>query len=58
MEQRAATIAKARHFRALEINLAVERHEYVHSIQLLISGGEGETLAREFIGKILDGGVM
>jgi hypothetical protein len=34
MQQSAATFTKAGYFRTLEIDLAVERHQQLHSFQL------------------------
>ena len=55
MEQCAATLTQGRHFRALKIHLPVERHQDLHGLQLLISGGKAEALVHEFIRKVLDG---
>jgi len=55
MQQCAATLSKGRNLRALEIDLAIERHQNLHSLQLLIPRGEGEALVHELVGKVFDG---
>ena len=55
MQQSTAALAKAGYFRALEIDLAVERHEQLHSFQLRIVRGERSALIDKLVGQVFDG---
>jgi hypothetical protein len=39
MQQSEASLAKGRRFRTREVDLAVERHQHLHSLQLRTPGG-------------------
>jgi hypothetical protein len=54
MQQRTAALAKAGHFRALEIDLAVERHEQLHGLQLLIMCGKRSAPMNKLVGEVFD----
>jgi hypothetical protein len=55
MHQSAAAFTKAGHFRALKIDLAVERHEQLHCLYLLIVCGERPLAMNELVGEVFDG---
>jgi len=40
---------------ALEVDLAVERHQQLHSLQLIIAGGERTAPMDELVGEVFDG---
>ena len=48
-------LAEAGYFRELEVNLAVERHQQLHSFQLRIVRGKGSTPMDKLVGEIFDG---
>lgn len=54
-EKRAATFDKGWHLGTLEVDLAIEGHEQLHSLELVIIRRERKTVVNEFVGKIFDG---
>jgi len=49
VEQRAAAFAQGGHFRALEVDRAVERHQQLNGLQLPILCGKLQVLVHVFI---------
>src|ERR1039458_10609450 len=55
MQQSPAPLNEARHFRALEIHLAIERHEQLYGLQLLVLCGKLKALMHKLVGEVFDG---
>jgi len=55
MQQSAATLTECWHFRALIIDLTVERHQHQYGLQLLIFGVKRAPLIQKLVGKVFDG---
>ena len=55
MEKRSAAFRQTRHFRALEIYLAVERHQQLHSRDPGVIRGKRSALVHKLISQIFDG---
>ena len=55
MQKRAEAIADGTHFRAAEINLAIEAHEQLHGFHLSVVRGNGPARADKLVRKVLDG---
>jgi hypothetical protein len=54
MQQSTAAFTKAGHFRALEIDLAVESHQQLHGFQLLIVRGKRSSRVDKLVGEVFD----
>jgi hypothetical protein len=52
--ERAPPLAKAGHFRALEIYLAVERHKQLHGFQLRVADGKHRGIRDELVREVFD----
>src|ERR1035441_5040296 len=54
MQEREEALAERGHLRALEVNLAIERHQQLHSLQLPVVCRKRTTLVNKLVGKVLD----
>jgi hypothetical protein len=52
--ERAPPLAKAGHFRAFEIYLAVERHKQLHGFQLRVADGKHRGIRDELVREVFD----
>jgi len=55
MEQLAATLSKSRDLGALEIDLAIDRHEDPHGLQRPFSVGNAGAFMHRLVGKVFNG---
>jgi hypothetical protein len=54
MQQSTAAFAEAGHIRALEVDLAVERHQQLHGLQLLIARAKRLASMDKLVGEVFD----